>query len=100
LNELEAPVSDELLARALADVSTDVRESAAQLAGERQMIGVVPQLIRMLDDRSSGPRESAAHALTEMRTPPAHEALRRALTHRDASVRRIAVEYFGEEVDK
>ncbi len=100
LNELEAAVPEEALLRALTDRSTDLRESAANLAGERQIVGVVPQLVKMLDDRSSGVRESAAHALTEMRTPVAHEALRKALTHKDANVRRIAVEYFGEEVDK
>jgi hypothetical protein len=35
-----------------------------------------------------------------MRTEASHAALRKAMTHADASVRRIAVEYFGSDPDK
>lgn len=100
LEELQAPIGEEVVARAMSDKSGDVREAAVQIAGERQMTSLVPQLIAMLDDRSGGLREMAAHALTEMRTTASTAALRRALTHTDPSVRRIAVEYFGEEVDR
>ncbi len=100
LEELEATVPDAVMASALADASSDVREAAVGLAGERQMVSTVPRLIQLLEDRSGSVRERTALALTEMRTAASHEALRRALTHRDPTVRRIAVEYFGEEVDK
>jgi len=71
-----------------------------QIAGERKLVSLVPQLIQLMEDASGEVRESAAEALTEMRTEASHRALRMALTHRDAKVRRIAVEYLGEETDK
>jgi HEAT repeat protein len=58
------------------------------------------QLINLLDDRSGDVRQAAAEALTQIRTPESHAALRRALTNSDADVRRVAVEYFGEEGDQ
>ncbi len=99
LEELQAPIADEVIVRALADRSDDVREAAVNLAGERQLVTVVPQLTAMLEDRSGSVREQAAQALTEMRTPQSDAALRKALTHRDPNVRRVAVEYFGERGD-
>ena len=100
LNELEAPVSEEVLGKAMQDASADVRQTAAELAGDRQMTVMVPHLIRLIDDRSGDVREQAAHSLTEMRTEASHAALRKALTHTDSNVRRIAVEYFGSDRDR
>ncbi len=100
MEELEAPMGEDLLTRALDDVSADVRQTAASIAGDRQVVGVIPKLIKMLDDRNSSVRDQAAEALTEMRTDASHAALKKALTHSDPNVRRIAVEYFGEEIDK
>jgi HEAT repeat protein/beta-lactamase regulating signal transducer with metallopeptidase domain len=97
LGELEAPVPSSALTKALADRSEDVRQQATWIIGDRRMSALVPNLIRLLDDPSGDVRETAAHALTEMRTDGARAALRRAMTHSDANVRRIAVSYFGEE---
>lgn len=100
MEELEAPMGEDLLGRALDDVSAEVRQTAASIAGDRQVLGVIPKLIKMLDDRNSSVRDQAAEALTEMRTDASHAALKKALTHSDPNVRRIAVEYFGEDIDK
>jgi HEAT repeat protein len=67
---------------------------------ERRIVAMVPDLVRMMDDTSSEVRETAAEALTEMRTEQSHAALKAALNHRDPAVRRVAVEYFGEENDR
>lgn len=100
LEELDAPIADELVARVLSDRSAELRQAGAQIAGDRVLVSLVPALIALLEDASSEVRETAAHALTEMRTEASHRALRMAITHRDARVRRIAVEYLGEEGDK
>ena len=99
LMELEAPIADDVILRALEDRAEEMRQMAASFAGDRQLVIAVPHLIKMLDDRSESVRETAAQALTEMRTDASTAALRRALTHKDPTVRRIAVEYFGEGVD-
>jgi beta-lactamase regulating signal transducer with metallopeptidase domain len=100
LEEMDAPIADDLVARILQDRSAELRQAGAQLAGERVLVALVPALVAMLEDPSGDVRESAAEALTEMRTEASHRALRLAITHRDARVRRIAVEYLGEDGDK
>lgn len=100
LENMEAPVSEATIGRLLLDRSADLRQSAASFAGDRRMTALVPSLIAMLEDPSGDVRESAAHALTEMKTEASHKALRMAITHRDARVRRVAVEYLGEETDR
>lgn len=100
LEEMDAPVEDATIGRVLEDPSPEVRQTAAHFAGERRMVSLVPTLIRMMDDASGEVRETAAEALTEMRTEASHRALRLAITHRDARVRRVAVEYLGEEDDR
>lgn len=100
LDELDAPVADAIVGRALEDRSPDVRQTATHMAGERRLVSLVPALISMLEDTNGNVRESAAEALTEMRTDASHRALRLAITHRDAKVRRIAVSYLGEEDDR
>jgi HEAT repeat protein/beta-lactamase regulating signal transducer with metallopeptidase domain len=97
--ELGGTVPDAVVQRALRDVSKEVRDAAIHLVEEHRMVSMVPELIRMLDDPSAEIRECAAEALTEMKTEQSHAALRNAMTHRDAAVRRIAVQYFGEEND-
>ena len=64
------------------------------------MTELVPEVVRLLNDRNGDVRESAAQALTEMASEPARAALKTALTHKDPNVRRVAVEYFGEENDQ
>lgn len=100
LDEMEAPLGEEVLGRALADASAEVRQTAAQIAGDRQVTALVPRLVTLLDDRSADVRSQAAESLTEMRTEASHAALRRAMTHTDPRVRRIAVEYFGSDPDR
>lgn len=97
LDEMEAPIDESTIGRALDDVSSEVRQTATSVAGERRMTTLVPALIKMLEDPVGDVREGAAEALTEMRTEASHRALRMAITHRDARVRRVAVEYLGEE---
>lgn len=97
LDEMEAPIEEGTVGRSLEDSSPEIRQAAAELAGDRRMTSLVPTLIRMLEDTSGEVRESAAEALTEMRTEASHRALRMALTHRDARVRKIAVEYLGDD---
>lgn len=96
LEELKAPIGETLLARLLEDPSSDLREHATRLVGERRLVALVPQVVKLLDDRSADVRESAAESLAELRTDAARAALRRALTHADPRVRRVAVEFFGE----
>lgn len=100
LSELGGNIPAEAVTRALRDVDADVRDAAIHLVEERRMVSMVPELIRMLDDTSAEIRECAAEALTEMRTEQSHAALKSAMTHRDPAVRKVAVEYFGEESDK
>jgi beta-lactamase regulating signal transducer with metallopeptidase domain len=100
LDEMEAPLGEEVLGRALADASAEVRQTAAQIAGDRQVTALVPRLVALLDDRNADVRSQAAESLTEMRTEASHAALRRAMTHTDPRVRRIAVEYFGSDPDR
>jgi beta-lactamase regulating signal transducer with metallopeptidase domain len=100
LEDMEAPVAEAVIGRVLEDRAAEVRQTAAQFAGERRMVTLVPALIAMLEDPSGEVRESAAEALTEMRTEASHRALRLAITHRDARVRRVAVEYLGEDDDR
>jgi beta-lactamase regulating signal transducer with metallopeptidase domain len=100
LEEMDAPIAEELVGGVLDDRSADLRQTAASIAGERRMVTLVPKLITLLDDAAGDVREQAAHALTEMKTEASHRALRLAITHRDARVRRIAVSYLGEEGDK
>jgi HEAT repeat protein/beta-lactamase regulating signal transducer with metallopeptidase domain len=97
LEELDAPIADDLIARVLDDRSSDIRQVGVQIAGERRLVSLVPKLIAMLEDVSGEVRATSAEALTEMKTDASHRALRLAITHRDARVRRIAVEYLGEE---
>lgn len=99
LSEVGGTISEAAMLKALRDADADVRDAAIHLVEERRMAGMVPELVRMLDDGSSEVRECAAEALTQFRTEQSHAALKAALTHRDAAVRRIAVEYFGEESD-
>lgn len=99
LSEVGGTIPEAAMLKALRDADADVRDAAIHLVEERRMAGMVPELIRMLDDGSSEVRECAAEALTQFRTEQSHAALKAALTHRDAAVRRIAVEYFGEESD-
>jgi HEAT repeat protein/beta-lactamase regulating signal transducer with metallopeptidase domain len=100
LSELGGTIPEAAVTRALRDVDADVRDAAIHLVEERRMVSMVPELIRMLDDTSAEIRECAAEALTEMRTEQSHAALKTAMNHRDPAVRRVAVEYFGEESDK
>jgi beta-lactamase regulating signal transducer with metallopeptidase domain len=97
LEEMDAPIADDLIARVMEDRSSDIRQIGAQIAGERRLVALVPRLITMLDDASGEVRATSAEALTEMKTEASHRALRLAITHRDARVRRIAIEYLGEE---
>lgn len=97
MQELGGTIPDATLTRLLQDRSADVRQEAADYVSERHVASMVPQLVRMLDDPARDVRQSAAEALTEVRTPESHAALRRALEHSDPQVRRIAVEYFGDE---
>lgn len=100
LDDMEAPIDESVIGRALEDRAEDIRQTAAGMAGERRMTGLVPALIRMLGDTMTEVRQSAAEALTEMRTDASHGALRMAITHPDAKVRRIAIEYMGEGDDR
>lgn len=95
MQELGGTIEAGVLTRLLQDRDADVRAAAIEYAAERQVTAAVPQIVRMLDDPSGDVRECAAEALTEIRTPESHAALQRAMTHSDAKVRRIAVEYFG-----
>jgi beta-lactamase regulating signal transducer with metallopeptidase domain len=97
LEELDAPIADDLISRVLSDRSSEIRQVAAQIAGERRLVSLVPKLIAMMEDANGEVRSTAAEALTEMKTEASHRALRMAITHRDARVRRIAVDYLGEE---
>jgi HEAT repeat protein/beta-lactamase regulating signal transducer with metallopeptidase domain len=97
LEELDAPIADDVIARVLEDRVADLRQVGAEIAGSRRMVALVPKLISMLDDASGDVRATSAEALTEMKTEASHRALRMALTHRDARIRRIAVDYLGEE---
>jgi HEAT repeat protein/beta-lactamase regulating signal transducer with metallopeptidase domain len=100
LSELGGTIPEGAVQRALRDVDADVRDAAIHLVEERRLVSMVPELVRMLDDTSAEIRECAAEALTEMRTEQSHAALKTAMNHRDPAVRRVAVEYFGEESDK
>lgn len=97
LDEMGVRVSATILARALADQNGDVRQTALQLVGNQQLTEMVPQIIRMLNDANEDVRQEAAEALTELRTDAARAALRSAMTHNDPKVRRVAVEFFGED---
>lgn len=99
LADLSATVPEEAVRRALRDVDVDVRDAAIHLVDERRMVSMVPDLIRMMDDASAEIRECAAETLTNMKTEQSHAALKAALNHRDPAVRKVAVEYFGEESD-
>ena len=100
LDEMEAPISEELVGRVMEDRVADLRHAAVHLAAERRMVTLVPRMIALLEDVSADVREAAAEGLTEMRTEASHRALRMAITHRDPRVRRIAVEYLGDEGDR
>lgn len=100
LERMDAPIEESVIARVLEDREPDLRQQGASIAGDRRMTSLVPRLIVMLDDASGEVREQAAHALTEMKTDASHRALRLAITHRDAKVRRIAVAYLGDQEDK
>ena len=100
MEHLNAPVAPAAVSRGLGDQDADVRVAAIELASERRMVEVVPDLVRLLEDPKAEVRESAASALTEMPSDGARTALRGALTHKDPKVRRVAVEYFGEEEDQ
>jgi len=97
MEHLKVPVTAAQLTRGLRDENADVRQSAIELASERRMTDVVPDLVRLLEDNNSDVRVSSAEALSEMASESARTALRSAMTHRDPKVRRVAVEYFGEE---
>ncbi len=100
LDEMNAPISEGLVSRVLEDRSPDLRQRGLSIAGERRMETLVPLVISMLEDPSADVREQAAEALTEIKSEAAHRALRNAITHRDARVRRIAVSYLGDEIDR
>ena len=100
LTEVGATVPDETMRRVMRDVNVDVRDAAIHFVEERRMVSMVPELVRLLEDTSAENRECAAEALTEMRTEQSHAALKAAMSHRDPAVRRVAVEYFGEESDQ
>ena len=95
--ELNGTIPDAALNALLQDRDADVRQSALHYVEHRRVASAVSQVVRMLDDPSSDVREHAAEALSEIRTTESHAALRRALNHADPKVRRIAVDYFGEE---
>ncbi len=97
LAELGGTVPDATLDKLVRDQHADVRQATVQFIEERRVVTMTPQLISLLDDSSGDVREAAAQALTEIRSPESHAALRRALNHSDSKVRRIAVDYFGEE---
>jgi len=97
LSEVGGTVPEAAMLKALRDVDADVRDAAIHLVEERRMVTMVPELIRMLDDTAAEIRECAAEALTQLRTEQSHAALKAAINHRDPAVRRVAVEYFGEE---
>jgi len=60
------------------------------------VIGAIPALRRMLEDPNGDVRESAVDALGNIADGAALEALRAALTSKDAKVRRLAAEALGE----
>jgi beta-lactamase regulating signal transducer with metallopeptidase domain len=97
MEHLKVPVTGAQLTRGLRDENADVRVAAIELASERRMTDVVPDLVRLLEDNNADVRVSSAEALSEMASESARTALRTAMTHRDPKVRRVAVEYFGEE---
>ncbi len=100
MEHLKVEVPPAAVSRGLGDQSADVRVAAVELASERRMVDVVPDLVRLLQDANGNVRQTAAEALTEMPSEAARTALRGAITHKDPKVRRIAVEYFGEEEDQ
>ena len=78
------------------DASADVRSKAAELAGERSVLGAIPLLRRLLEDPNGDVRENAVSALSHIADTAAGDALRAALTSKDAKVRRAAAEALGE----
>ena len=96
LSELRAPIPEAALAALLRDPVPDVRGKAAELAGERSVVGAVPALRRLLEDANGDVRQHAVEALGNMADAAAYEALRSALTSKDPKVRRAAVEALGE----
>ena len=60
------------------------------------MIGAIPTLRRMLEDPNGDVRESAIDALGNIADGAAYDALRAALTSKDAKVRRAAAEALGD----
>lgn len=98
--ELGGDIPAATLTRLLQDQVDDVRQMAIHYVAERRVVAAVPQVIRMLNDPAPDVREQAAEALAELRTAESRAALRQALTHQDAQVRRIAVEFFGDEEDQ
>jgi HEAT repeat protein len=60
------------------------------------MAGAVPTLRRMLDDPNPDVRERAVNALGDIPDNAAYDALRVALTSKDAKVRRAAAEALGD----
>jgi HEAT repeat protein len=60
------------------------------------VIAAIPALKRLLDDGNADVRGNAISALGNIADAGAYEALRGALTSKDAKVRRAAVEALGE----
>jgi HEAT repeat protein/beta-lactamase regulating signal transducer with metallopeptidase domain len=100
LDHLEIRVDEKIILQGLEDVNADFRYRSIQFAAHQQLANAVPVLIRMLNDPNGEVREGAAEALTEIRTDAARAALKVALDHKDANVRRIAVEFLGEDRDQ
>jgi len=60
------------------------------------VIRAIPTLRQLLDDPDDDVRESAVSALSEIADDSAADALRAALTSKDANVRRAATEALGD----
>ncbi len=60
----------------MGDADSNVRPKAAHIAGERSIVGAIPDLRKMLEDSNSNVRESAIEALSNIVDPAAHDALR------------------------
>src|SRR5207247_7365364 len=83
LNDLKAPIAEATLFNLMKDPSADVRQRAAELAGERSLVAAIPQLRRLIDDPRGDVREAATQALGHIADPAARQALQAALQSPD-----------------
>src|SRR5205807_3324213 len=97
LNDLQAPMAGAALVDLMKDPAADVRQRAAELAGERSVIAAIPQLRHLIDDPRGDVREAATQALGHIADPAARQALQAALQSPDPKVRRAAAEALGQD---